>query len=98
MQSLKEVLSGWTGSNATADMVRSQIAERFGESAAATYNPRFSARTFNQWKKLGFRVCKGQTALKSLTYAVKKDDEGNIVKTFPKSVSLFHELQVEPFN
>ena len=52
------VKSNWTGSESTSDLVRKQIAERWGEDEAKRYNPFVNCFTFNGWLKNGYVVRK----------------------------------------
>lgn len=98
MQSVKELIdssvSPYTGSEMTRDMVAQQIKERYGETEATNYDPYKNCLTFRQWLSLGFRVNKGEKAIRSLTYCEKKDEAGNVVKKFPRKVFLFYYKQV----
>lgn len=98
MKSIKEIIDDptpYTGSEATRDMVRRQIAERWGEKEATKYDPTKNARTFKSWLRLGYRVKRGEKSLRSTTFVEEKDGEGAVVRTFPRTVSLFYYLQVE---
>jgi hypothetical protein len=97
-KSVAEVLdepSPYTGSELTRALVLAQVAERWGEAEAKNYDPYSNAFTFAQWLKRGFRVQKGEKALRSVTYREVKDATGNIVKKFPKTVHLFYYKQVK---
>lgn len=88
-------LSGYTGSTATFELVAKEIKERWGEAAAKEYDPYTNALTFTKWAILGYRVKKGEKAIRSITFVEVKDKGGNITKRFRKSVCLFYYLQVE---
>ena len=95
MHSVAEcIATNYSGSQATRDAVRAQIAERFGEEEAEKYDPYTNARTFAQWAQLGYTVKKGQTALRSVTYIEKKDARGTVIK-IPRVINLFYVLQVD---
>lgn len=87
--------TNYKGSEATRDMVSKQIAERFGEAEAEHYDPYKNCMTFRQWLTAGFRVKRGEKALKSVTYVEVKDDSGEVIKKYPKTINLFYEKQVE---
>jgi len=97
-QSVAEILdaplSPYTGSELTRKMVEEQIAERWGKSEVENYDPYSNALTFSAWIKRGFRVIKGEKALRSVTYREVKDASGQ-VKKYPKTVFLFYQLQVK---
>ncbi|MFA4942672.1 MAG: ArdC-like ssDNA-binding domain-containing protein [Patescibacteria group bacterium] len=91
------VKSNWTGSESTFNLVKKQIAERWGEEEANRYDPKENCQTFKQWLKNGYTVRKGEKALKSFVVVEKKDKEtGKVIEKRPKSINLFYEKQVEP--
>lgn len=91
-----DATSNWKGSMTTRQKVEDQIRERFGEEAAATYNPFLNCFPFRLWLKKGYCVKKGEKALQSITFVEKKDAQGNVVGKYPKKVFLFFKSQVEP--
>jgi hypothetical protein len=94
-------LAQWKGSTKTADAVRAEIARRWGEEAAKEYKPLQNCFPLPTWNKLGYRVKKGEKAIRSLTYVEVKDQENQDgedeqeVRTYPKPVYLFYKTQVE---
>ena len=90
------IQSTWTGSADTYSVVRKQIAERWGEEESIRYNPKENCLTFKRWLLNGYRVKKGEKALKSYTFVEVKNDKEETVRTFQKTVNLFYEKQVEP--
>lgn len=89
-------ISNYKGSAKTAADVAEQIRQRWGEEEVKNYNPFTNALTFAQWIRLGFKVKKGQKALRSITFVEKKDAQGNVIKKFPRKINLFYYLSVEP--
>ena len=89
--------SHWQGSVKTASLIKGQIAERWGEDEAEKYDPDANCFTFQTWKAKGYRVKKGEKALRSFTIVSGTDGEGEDQKsfTYPKGVCLFYILQVE---
>jgi antirestriction protein ArdC len=95
-------LSHWRGSEKTAEIVREEIAKRWGEKEAKQYDPLKNCFTFQTWKALGYQVKKGEKAIRSITYVEVKDkgdredktDEEEVRK-YPKTVYLFYKTQVE---
>ena len=87
--------SNYKGSIATKKMVAAQIKERWGEKEVSKYNPLENCLTFQVWSEAGYRVKKGEKALKSITYVEKEDENGEVVSTYPKTVNLFYIKQVE---
>ena len=91
------VKSNWTGSENTSDLVRKQIAKRWGEDEAKRYNPFVNCFTFNGWLKNGYVVKKDEKAIRSFIIIEKKDKEtGAFTQRRPKTIYLFFDLQVEP--
>lgn len=88
----------YKGSRQTADMVRKQILQRFGPEAAEKYSPLTSARPFQEWLNLGFKVKPGEKGLKSLIFVDIKNQKGEVVGRRPKVIWLFHERSVEAIN
>lgn len=100
MKNIQQVLkespaSSYTGSSQTFDMVSNQIKARWGETELKNYDPFHNTRTFRSWLSLGFRVKKGEKALRSITFVEEKDEQGNIIKRIPRAVFLFYYKQVE---
>jgi hypothetical protein len=91
----KKIISNWTGSETTENLVRRQILARWGEAEAGRYDPRANCLTIGQWNKNGFRVRKGETAVKSFVVVEKKNQKGEVVKKYPKQINLFYHVQVE---
>jgi len=87
--------SNYQGSETTRQRVEEQIRERFGNEAAEEYDPLHNCLTFRQWIASGFIVKKGEKALQSITIIEKKNEKGEVVKKYPKKVSLFWRDQVE---
>jgi hypothetical protein len=98
MQSIKEILTEtpYTGSEATKALLLQQIEERWGKSELKNYDPKHNARTYKSWVLAGFKVRKGEKALKSITFIETKDAAGNVLKKYRRPVSLFYYRQVEP--
>ena len=91
----KEIAT-WKGSPHTASMVASQIQERWGVEEVKKYDPMTNCFTFNAWHAKGFKVKKGEKALKSVTFVDASKDADEREKLVPRNVSLFYYLQVEP--
>ena len=100
MKSIQEVMtdsvvSPYRGSEATYEMVKQQIQERWGEECAEEFDPHTDAMPLVTWASYGYRVRKGEKALKSVTYVEVKNDKGEIEKKIRRVVNLFHKRQVE---
>jgi hypothetical protein len=89
------ILSNWKGSINTAETVKKQILARWGEEEANNYDPKSNCLTFNQWHAHGYQVKKGEKALKSMTIIEKKNEKGEVIEKYPKTVNLFYIRQVE---
>ena len=87
--------SAYKGSPATFALIKQQIAKRFGSMAADSYNPNLNCFTLKQWNERGFKIKKGETALKSFTIVEQKDTEEKKKKRWRKPVFLFFHSQVE---
>lgn len=103
MKSIKEIMSGpaisgYTGSETTYDMVASEIERRWGEEEVEKYDAERNCLTFSRWLSLGYAPRKGERAIRSVTFVEKKDAEGNVIKTIPRTVFLFYYKQVEKRN
>ena len=101
-KSIKEIMSSsvsnYTGSETTRALVEAQIIERWGPTEVKNYDPLYNARTFSSWLSLGYRVKKGEKALKSITYVEGKDEEGNITRRMRRPCNIFYYRQVQEIN
>lgn len=97
-KSIKEILdepiSAYTGSEITRKIVENQIRERWGEEEAKLYDPFSNALPFRTWLRLGYRVIRGEKAIRSITFREVKEANGQI-KKYPKTVCLFYQKQVQ---
>ena len=99
--SIKEILednpftSNYQGSEKTKEMIEKQIKEIWGESEVKNYNPYKNALTFASWLKLGYRPKKGSKALKSVTFVERKNEKGEVVSKYPRTINLFYYRSVE---
>jgi len=89
-----ELTSIYKGGN-TAQYVKDEIRSRFGEKEAEEYDPLKNCFTFSRWKQEGYRVKKGEKAIRSYTIITKEDEKGN-KETYKKRCYLFAKCQVEP--
>ena len=87
--------ASWTGSAETYNTVLRQIIDRWGKTEARRYDPKTNCFTFNAWLRKGYKVRKGQKALKSYTFVEIKDKDGEVYRKFHKPISLFYIRQVE---
>ncbi len=91
------VKSNWTGSENTSNLVRKEIAKRWGEDEAKRYNPFENCLTFKRWLENGYVVRKDEKAIRSFIVIEKKDKKtGAVVERRLKTIYLFYEKQVEP--
>lgn len=97
MKSIKEALvSPWRGSEKTAEDVREQVRERFGDEVAEDFDAASDAMPFSSWLSQGYQVRKGSKALKSITIIEMKDpDDEKKVRKVRRVVNLFHRRQVD---
>ena len=89
------LLSPYRGSTTTYEMVKQQIQARYGKECAEKYDPRTDAMPLISWMSYGFKVRKGEKALKSVTYVEVKNDAGEVIKKIRRVVNLFHKRQIE---
>ena len=92
---MEKVFSNWTGSATTADLVKKQIVARWGESEANNYDPKSNCLTFKSWLKAGYKVIKGEKAIKSFIVVEQKDENDKVICRYPKQINLFYIRQVE---
>jgi antirestriction protein ArdC len=100
MTQLTQQLAHWRGSVNTAATVKQEIADRWGEAEAKRYNPTKNCFTFKTWEALGYRVKKGEKAIRSVTYIEvteqnAREGEALVIRKYPKTVCLFYITQVE---
>jgi hypothetical protein len=76
-------------------MVREQIKERWGLKESKSFDPYHDAMTATAWLAAGFRIKKGEKALKSITFIESEDDDGRVTQKVRRVVNLFHRRQVE---
>src|SRR5947209_7744205 len=93
-------LAHWKGSLKTADAVRDEIANRWGEEEAENYDPTKNCFTFKTWLAKGYVVKKGEKAIRSMTLVEVKDEnaedgEEPETKRYRKTVYLFYIKQVK---
>ena len=97
---MKYHLAHWKGSEKTAEQVKEEIARRYGEEEAENYDPQINCFTLPTWNKLGFKVRKGEKAIRSMTFIAKADpkakkgEQTEVIK-YPKTVYLFYIKQVK---
>lgn len=94
MKQIQEIVSPYRGSEATYEMVKAQIADRWGEEAAEEFDPHTDAMPLISWASYGYRVRKGEKALRSVTYVEKKNEKGEVERKIRRVVFLFHKRQV----
>lgn len=100
MQSIKEFLdtpvSPFSGSQETLALVSEQIKAKYGATELKNLDCYHNLRTFQAWKKLGWKIRKSEKAIRSITYVEKKDMAGNVIKRYRKPVFLFYYRQLQP--
>jgi hypothetical protein len=90
-----KITTGYMGSQATYEDVKSQLLERFGPKIAKEYKPTENCAPFSVWANAGYKVKKGEKALKSVTFIEKEDEATGEIKKIRRTVNLFHRVQVE---
>ena len=91
----QEVLSNYSGSQKTYELVAKQINERYGKRAVKNYDPYKNCLSFKQWISNGYKVKKGEKSLKSITVIEETDEKGKVIKRHTRTINLFYYLQVE---
>lgn len=97
MKSVKEIIiqSPYKGSEKTYEMVKEQIEARWGGDEAESYDPNTDCMPYGSWLLHGYRVRKGEKALKSVTFIEVKDEKDTVIRKVKRTVNLFHKHQVE---
>jgi hypothetical protein len=95
---MEKIRSSYQGSKENYRRVVAQIAERWGEDEVTNYDPYSNCLTFRTWAKNGFKVNKGEKAIKSTTLIEKTDDNGKVITRYPRVVNLFYQKQVTKVN
>ena len=97
MESIKQVitaLSPYRGSEHTAAKVKMEIERRWGKKAASLYDPAHNCRSYQSWLRIGYKVKPKEKAIKSISIIEVKDEKGKVIKTIPRTISLFFITQV----
>jgi len=101
IKNVKEIINGslstYTGSEMTRSMVEEQIKDKYGPTELKNLDCYHNLRTFHSWLSLGFKVKKGEKAIKSITY-VEQKEAGKIIKKYRRPVFLFYYRQIEPIS
>ncbi len=96
MKKVAEILkSPWRGSEKTLELVREQVRERYGNEVADEFLASEDAMPLVSWASYGYRVRKGEKALKSITFVEVLNDKGEVEKKIKRTCNLFHRKQVE---
>lgn len=90
----RKVESTWRGSEKTAEQMRQQVKERFGDKAAKEYDAKRHVMSLKQWGRFGIKIKAGETALKTYT-VIENDDETGEAKRVRRSIPVFHYLQTD---
>lgn len=91
----QEVLSNYSGSQKTYELVAQQINERYGKKEVKNYDPYKNCLSFKQWISNGYKVKKGEKSLKSITIIKETDKKGKVIRKHTRRINLFYYLQVE---
>jgi len=92
MQSNQELTSNWRGSLATAGMIRTEIATRWGQEEAEKYDPTYNCFTFQGWKQRGYMVKSGEHGMKSITFISHEVEEVD-EKTGEKKIKVYRSIR-----
>lgn len=94
----KKILSKYTGSKLTYELIKREIEQRFGKEEADKYDPYRNTLTYRNWVNLGYKIKPGEHALKSKILVESVDKETNKPVKYFKTINLFYYLQVEKIN
>src|SRR3989344_5366739 len=76
MQSLKEIIDSpvttYRGSEATKSMVEEQLIAKYGKAELKNLDCYHNMRTFHSWLNLGWKIRRGEKAIKSITAKSKR--------------------------
>jgi len=92
---MNNIKTRYTGAEKSFKEVKDQIRERFGSQLAEEYDPYTNCMTLKQWEGFGYRVKPGEKALRSVIVVEKKNDKGEVISTYPKTIHLFYYPQVK---
>ena len=96
---IKEIIAGpvssYKGSETTRSLVEEQIEKRWGKKELKNYDPLHTARTFHSWLDLGYKVIKGEKAIRSVTFIEQKNKDGEVINKVKRPCFLFYYKQVE---
>ncbi len=100
MKSIEQVLrsspvSAYTGSEITKSMVEDAIKLKYGPAELKNLDCYHNCRSFSSWLKLGWRVRKGEKAIRSFTIVETRDSDGSVIKRIKRPCYLFYMRQVE---
>jgi hypothetical protein len=95
MNSIKEIVSPYKGSEATYEAVKEQLREKYGDEVAEEFDPHTDCMPYSSWLVFGYRVKKGEKALKSVTFVEVRDENDKVTKKIRRVVNLFHKRQVQ---
>ena len=101
VQSISDILltpTKYTGSEVTKNLIAKQVEEKYGASEIKNMDCYTNVRSLKSWMALGYRVRKGEKALKSMIITETKDSDGNILKKHHKPIFLFYYRQVSLIN
>lgn len=99
MEHIKQIFRNPTpyrGSQETADRVREEVRQRWGDEAANNYDPKTNCMIAKEWRKRSYFIKKGESAIRSVTMLEQKDSKGNVIKKYYRTVFLFFLSQVQP--
>lgn len=92
---MNNIKTRYTGAEKSFKEVKDQIRERFGSQLAEEYDPYTNCMTLKQWEEFGYRVRPGEKSLRSTIIIEKKNKQGEVVGTYPKTIHLFYYPQVK---
>ena len=94
-----KLVSSYKSGTKSVEFVRQQLLEKYGKEISESYDPRFHVFTMKDLNQAGYRVRKGEKALKSFVVREVAGEEGKAARRYVKPVNLFHlAMQCEKIN
>ena len=88
------IKTNYSGSEKTRDAVKQQIEERWPK-LVKDYDPYLNCMPAPQWFSRGYKILPGSKSIKSIVLIEKKDEHGEVISSYPKTVHLFYFPQVK---
>ena len=87
MTKLKSTYRGGKNSRVEVEQI---LRKKYGDKVADNYDSETDVITMKSINEYGLRVKRGEKAIRVNCICEKKDDNGEVITTFPRKVNLFH--------